>query len=152
MLQAGKKCSIYTLVLTTTLAIAAAALAPPALAESPQQAKPAQVPAHAFERLMTTMREQLALTPKQEQEVRPIFLKYFNKRAAVREQLHAQGPQTRNQLRKQMKNLRTEEDRELQRFLTPKQIEKLTALRAARIKKMRQRHQQQSSPAAQQQQ
>ncbi|MCG6964266.1 MAG: hypothetical protein LJE95_13480 [Acidobacteria bacterium] len=151
MLQTGKKCSIYTLVLTTTLVIAVAALAPPVLAGSPQHAKSAKAPARAFEHLMTTMREQLTLTPKQEQDVRPILQKYFNKRAALRVQFQAQGPEARHQFRKQMRNLRTEEDRELQRFLTPKQMEKLTALRAERIKKMRQQRQQRGAATTQQQ-
>lgn len=151
MLQVGTRSSVHTLVLTTTLTIAIAALAPPVLAGNQQNAKSPTASAHTFERLMTTMREQLTLTPKQEQQVRPIFQKYFDKRAALRKQLHAQGPGARHQLHKQMKNLRTEEERELKGFLTSHQMDKLEALREARIKKMRQRHQQQGTAAAQQQ-
>jgi Spy/CpxP family protein refolding chaperone len=151
MLQHSVRFPARTLVIGTALAIAFMAQAPPAAAGTPGKAKPAAVPAQALDHYTTTMRKQLTLTPEQEQAARPIFKKFLEKRAALRQQLHDEGPVARRQLRKQMKNLRSEEDKELRLVLTPKQMEKLTAFRTERMKEMQQRRRQQGTRTGQQQ-
>lgn len=138
------------LAIAAAVVIALATLTTPVAAGTPQNAKSATPPERALDHYVATIREQLTLSQDQEKAVRPIFKKYLEKRMALRKQLRTQDPQVRHRLRKQMRDLQTAEDLELQRVLTPKQMEKLTAFRAERRKEMRQHRRRRGATASQQ--
>lgn len=138
------------LAVAAAVVIAVASLTTPVAAGTPQKAKSATPPERALDHYMATIREQLKLSQDQEQAVRPIFQKYLEKRMALRKQLRTQDPKTRRRLWKQMRDLQTAKDLELQRVLSPKQMEKLTAFRAERREELRQHRRRHGPPANQQ--
>lgn len=94
-----------------------------------------------FRERLEEIRERLALTPEQEERVRPVLMDEMQKLKALREK-YGNGSQNRRstvKMARELKEIRSATDEQLKQILTKRQMEELKKIREERRDELKSR-------------